>query len=81
MAEETISGNERYGGKIETIEYIEYMGECWAKNGLPQQKIFCLQQCLKYISSRLGRKDDVNVELGKAKNYLNRAITGKWEIK
>lgn len=81
MHEETVSGNSRYGGKIETIEYIEYLAEEWAKNGLTQQQIFCLLQVLKYLSSRLGKKDDVIVEMGKAKNYLNRAMTGKWEIK
>lgn len=80
MEKETVSGQSRYGGKVETIDYIEYMGECWSKNGLTQQQIFCLQQTLKYISSRLGKKDDVEIELGKAKNYLHRAMTGKWEI-
>lgn len=77
---ETVSGQNRYGGKVETIDYIEYVGECWNKNGLSQQQIFCLQQVLKYVSSRLGKKDDIKIELGKAKNYLNRAITGKWEV-
>lgn len=45
MAEETVSGNSRYGGKIETIEYMEYLADEWAKNGLTQQQIFV---CFRY---------------------------------
>lgn len=78
MKNEEVSGNSRYGGKIETIDYLEYMGECWIENGLPPAMVFDLQQCLKYLSSRLGKKDDVKVELGKAHNYLWRAINGSW---
>lgn len=77
--DEHVSGSDRYGGKIETIDYLEYVAEEWAKNGLTQKQIGCLWQVLKYLSSRLGRKDDVKVELGKASNYLHRAITGEWE--
>lgn len=78
---ETVSGSSRYGGKVETIDYIEQMCLVWAENGLPANVIFNLGQVLKYVSSRLGKKDDIKIELGKAENYLHRAITGEWKEK
>ena len=78
-SEETVSGKNRYGGgSIETIDYIESVTKCWIENGVPPDMIFNLGQALKYLSSRLGKKDDIYVELGKAHNYLYRAINKKW---
>lgn len=77
---ETVSGTSRYAGTIETIKYIEYMMNTWIENGIKPDVAFNLGQVLKYLSSRLGKKDDVKVELGKAENYLHRALTGNWLV-
>lgn len=77
--EEHVSGKDRYSeGAVETIVYIESMMKAWEKNDIPADVAYNLGQVLRYLSSRLGVKDDVKVELGKAHNYLYRAINGKW---
>ena len=67
-----------YKGKIETIEYMEYVAQCQADNGLPIYKVVDISLALKYLSSRLGAKDNVDTELEKAEQYIHHARTGKW---
>lgn len=75
---ESVSGKERYErGKIGTITYIEQMAETWTERKISPAKIHCLCEVLRYLG-RLGAKDDVDTELGKAENYLHRALTGEW---
>lgn len=74
---------EYYDGKIETIQYLEQMAECLIKNGVPPKQAYNIIAALKYLSSRLGAKDDtpIEVDLMKAENYIHRARTGKWLAK
>ena len=67
-----------YKGKIETIEYMEYVAKCQADNGLPISKVVDISLALKYLSSRLGAKDNVDTELEKAEQYIHHARTGQW---
>lgn len=75
----TASG-EYYDGEIETIQYLEQMAECLIRNGVPPKKAHNIIAALKYLSPRLGAKDDTPIELDlmKAENYIHRARTGKW---
>ena len=82
-----LKNNERidgqyYDGKIETIEYLEYMSECLSKNGVESKKAFCILMALKYLSARLGAKNEtpIDLDLKKAENYIHRAIYGEWII-
>ena len=74
---ETATGT-YYDGKIETIKYLEYIIEALVKNGVEPSKAYNVAMALKYLSSRLGAKDPVDVELLKAENYIHRARTGEW---
>lgn len=69
-----------YDGKIETIDYLEYMLGVLIKNGMDPARAYDVIAALKYLSPRLGAKDDtpVQVDLMKAENYIHRARTGKW---
>ena len=71
---------EYYDGKIETIDYLEYMLGVLIKNGMDPARAYDVIAALKYLSPRLGSKDDtpVQVDLMKAENYIHRARTGKW---
>ena len=80
---ETVNGGEHHynrGKGTETIDYMEQCAEAWRANGLPEKKIVNLVQALKYLSPRLGRKDDIDIELGKALNYVYRALHGEWMV-
>lgn len=59
-------------GEVEPIDIIERVVE-----GLPPDKAYSLGQVLRYCL-RAGRKDDVDVELGKANNYAHRLVYGHW---
>ena len=59
-------------GEIEPIDIIERVVE-----GLPPDKAYSLGQVLRYCL-RAGKKDDIDVELGKANNYAHRLVFGHW---
>lgn len=59
-------------GEVEPIDIIERVVE-----GLPPDKAYSLGQVLRYCL-RAGRKDDIDVELGKANNYAHRLVYGHW---
>ncbi len=59
-------------GEVEPIDIIERVVE-----GLPPDKAYSLGQVLRYCL-RAGRKDDIDVELGKANNYAHRLVFGHW---
>lgn len=76
----TRADGEYYQGKVETIDYIEQVVEKVVEQGVPPARAYCIGQALRYVSTRLGGKDnnDYKLDLLKAMNYLNRARTGKW---
>lgn len=75
---ESVSGQSRYdGGELEAIVVIEALGVLLARRGVDPKKIYHLQQVVRYIW-RLGAKDAMDTELGKAENYIHRARTGEW---
>lgn len=59
-------------GEIEPIDIIERVVE-----GLPPDKAYSLGQVLRHCLGA-GRKDDMDVELGKANNYAHRLVFGHW---
>ena len=59
-------------GEIEPIDIIERVVE-----GLPPDKAYSLGQVLRYCL-RAGKRDDIDVELGKANNYAHRLVFGHW---
>mgnify|MGYP006315244635 CR=1 FL=1 len=65
---------------IETIDYLEGMMVALLKNNIPPESAYDIVCALKYLSSRLGSKDDTSYELDllKAENYIHRARTGNW---
>lgn len=69
-----------YGGKFETIDYLEYMMVKLLENNVPPERAYDVTCALKYLSPRLGAKADQPIELDlmKAENYIHRARTGKW---
>lgn len=69
---EKVDDPERYAGEVEPIDIIERVVE-----GLPPDKAYSLGQVLRYCL-RAGRKDDIDVELGKANNYAHRLVFGHW---
>lgn len=71
-AGEKVDDPEWYAGEVEPIDIIERVVE-----GLPPDKAYSLGQVLRYCL-RAGRKDDIDVELGKANNYAHRLIYGHW---
>lgn len=75
---ESVSGQSRYdGGELEAIVVIEALGMLLARRGVDPKKVYALQQVVRYIW-RLGAKDAMDTELGKAENYIHRARTGEW---
>ena len=72
---ETVDDPERYAGGVEPIDIIERVVE-----GLPPDKAYSLGQVLRYCL-RAGKKDDIDVELGKANNYAHRLVFGHWRSK
>lgn len=71
-AGEKVDGPEWYAGEVEPIDIIERVVE-----GLPPDKAYSLGQVLRYCL-RAGKKDDIDVELGKANNYAHRLVFGHW---
>lgn len=71
---------EYYDGKIETIEYLEFLVDALTRNGIPASRAYNIVAAVKYLSPRLGAKADQPIELDliKAENYIHRARTGKW---
>lgn len=59
-------------GEVEPIDIIERVVE-----GLPPDKAYSLGQVLRYCL-RAGKKDDIDVDLGKANNYAHRLVFGHW---
>ena len=74
-AGEKVDDPEWYAGEIEPIDIIEKVVE-----GLPPDKAYSLGQVLRYCL-RAGKKDDIDVELGKANNYAHRLVFGHWRSK
>lgn len=76
----TRADGEYYQGKVETIDYIEQVVEKVVEQGVPPVRAYDIGQALRYVSTRLGGKDnnDYRLDLLKAMNYLHRARTGKW---
>lgn len=72
---EKVDDPEWYAGEVEPIDIIERVVE-----GLPPNKAYSLGQVLRYCL-RAGRKDDIDVELGKANNYAHRLVFGHWRSK
>lgn len=71
---------EYYDGKIETIDYLEFIMDALVRNGIPASRAYDVVSALKYLSPRLGSKSETPIELDlmKAENYIHRARTGKW---
>ena len=71
---------EYYDGKIQTIDYLEFLIDALIRNGVPPARAFDVVLAVKYQSPRLGAKADQPIELDlmKAENYIHRARTGKW---
>lgn len=59
----------------EPIDIIERVVE-----GLPPDKAYGRGQVLRYCP-RAGKKDDIDVEPGKANNYAHRLVFGHWRSK
>lgn len=74
-AGEKVDDPEWYAGEVEPIDIIEMVVE-----GLPPDKAYSLGQVLRYCL-RAGKKDDIDVELGKANNYAHRLVFGHWRRK
>nr|UWD61181.1 MAG: protein of unknown function DUF3310 [Bacteriophage sp.] len=74
-AGEKVDDPEWYAGEVEPIDIIERVVE-----GLPPDRAYSLGQVLRYCL-RAGRKDDIDVELGKANNYAHRLVFGHWRSK
>nr|UVM83887.1 MAG: protein of unknown function DUF3310 [Bacteriophage sp.] len=71
-AGEKVYAPEWHAGEVEPIDIIERVVE-----GLPPDKAYSLGQVLRYCL-RAGKKDDMDVELGKANNYAHRLVFGHW---
>ena len=71
---------EYYDGKIETIDYLEFLMDALIRNGVPASRAYDVVAAVKYLSPRLRAKADQPIELDlmKAENYIHRARTGKW---
>lgn len=72
---EKVDDPEWYAGEVEPIDIIERVVE-----GLPPDRAYSLGQVLRYCL-RAGKKDDMDVELGKANNYAHRLVSGHWRGK
>lgn len=67
-------------GKIETIDYLEDLMCSLISNGVNPKVAYDVVAAIKYLSPRLGSKDNTPIELDllKAENYIHRARTGEW---
>ena len=59
-------------GAVETIAKIEAVVD-----GLPAREAYLLGQVIRYCD-RAGKKDEADIDLGKANNYAHRLVRGKW---
>lgn len=76
---EQVSGKTRYSlsGGVEAEDVIAcVMANAFMRTG-DMYKAWDVGNALKYLL-RFGRKDDCDVELGKAENYIHHARTGEW---
>lgn len=69
---EKVDDPEWYASEVEPIDIIERVVD-----GLPPDKAYSLGQVLRYCL-RAGKKDEIDVELGKANNYAHRLVYGHW---
>nr|UVY03843.1 MAG: protein of unknown function DUF3310 [Bacteriophage sp.] len=71
-AGEKVYAPERHAGEVEPIDIIERV-----VGGLPPDRAYGLGQVLGYCP-RAGKKDDMDVEPGKADDYAHRSVFGHW---
>lgn len=77
--QEQVSGKARYSfkGGVEAEDAIAcVMAHAFMRTG-DMYKAWDVGNALKYLL-RFGRKDDCDLELGKAENYIHHARTGEW---
>lgn len=59
-------------GGVETVEKVEAVVD-----GLPAKDAYLLGQVIRYCD-RAGKKDEADIDLGKANNYAHRLVSGEW---
>lgn len=69
---ETVDSPQWYEGGVETIAKIEAVVD-----GLPAREAYLLGQVIRYCD-RAGKKDEADIDLGKANNYAHRLVSGEW---
>jgi len=76
----TATGEYYEGTRVETIDFLEEMLTKLLENNIPPERAYDVVCALKYLSARLGSKDDTpyQLDLLKAENYIHRARTGHW---
>lgn len=76
---EKVDGRERYSlCGIQAGEIIaDVMERVESAEGFGMSQAWDVGNALKYIL-RAGRKDALDIELGKAENYLHHALTSEW---
>lgn len=76
---ETVDGRDRYDlGGIRAEDVIaDVMERVESAGGFGMAQAWDVGNALKYLL-RAGRKDALDIELGKAENYLHHALTGEW---
>lgn len=76
---EKVDGRERYELRgIQAGEIIaDVMERVESAEGFGMSQAWDVGNALKYIL-RAGKKDALDMELGKAENYLHHALTGEW---
>lgn len=76
---ETVDGRNRYylgGIKAEDV-IVDVMERVESTEGFGMSHAWDVGNALKYLL-RAGKKDALDIELGKAENYLHHALTGEW---
>lgn len=78
---EKVDGSDRYslcGGTVSAEDVIaDVMERVESAEGFGMSQAWDVGNALKYIL-RAGKKDALDMELGKAENYLHHALTGEW---
>lgn len=76
---ETVDGRNRYrlGGIRAEDVIVDVMERVESTEGFGMSHAWDVGNALKYLL-RAGRKDALDIELGKAENYLHHALTGEW---
>lgn len=76
-----VDGSDRYslcGGTVSAEDVIaDVMEHVESAEGFGMSQAWDVGNALKYIL-RAGKKDALDMELGKAENYLHHALTGEW---